>query len=1638
MKKLYFAIMAVMMITAVSFAANQANMYIRGAWADKTAMTLIALPDNTNNWGISIPASTLGTGSKWFKFDASGSWANTQNWGYNTTPTFNTSTNLLLSSGNGFITATSGKTYFFSIKDCANSTATTVGFVFELGGTPVTISSATATSAIPNTAVTVTANLSGSLVSNQTVWLRYAVGSSTYATSTITQMTGSASTYTATIPGQTVGTTVYYYCFTSGTVTGGGGVTTSNATQATINKSTSANYTVATAQVLTTTPSSLTGFAYNPGSGPSASQSYSLSGQYLDFPGNVTITAPADYEISKDNSTFVSSDTVGITSATLASRTIYVRLKAGLAQGAYNNENVTNVGGGASTINVACSGNVWKYAPTNQASGFTASNGSPSSTVIHLVWTDASSGTIPDGYLIRGSSVGYSSIVDPTNGVVVSDAGLDKNIAQGTQLGDMTVLAQGTTYYFKIYAYTNAGTNILYNVVSPQQSSASTTVTTYYSKSTGNLELLSSWGAASDGSGSTPVDFTSSGMTFVIANNSAPTLGGTWTVSGTGSKIQVGDGTNAVNFTAASTITGMNIDIKNNATVTLGSNVTFTGTINVLNGGILNCNSYIVSGTAGIFNLNAGGTLKIGSSVGITNGSTASGNIQTTGTRTYNSAAKYVYNGTVAQVTGNGLPTPLASGGLLQNSNTSATVTLSQYMAYSSGSTFIVDAGATWSTGANGPTFNNGCTATINGTYQIEQGGGTYTSGIIAFAYGSNGTFSVNYTSAKLGLYNNNPCWNNYGGYVATPPNVTIKGAGGISIQTGGSMTVSGTFQTSGPVEMLYGSTLLVNGTCQMNSGGSFTTTPSYGASSTLKYNSGTSYTRGNEWTAVTSGAGYPNNVQLSNNTTLGMSTTVAQCAGSITIDAGSTLNTTTNTLTAIGNISINGTISLGGDVKTNGNWTVAAAGVQTNNAKAVWFTGASGNQTVTKTGGGVVYFDYLLVNKAAGNVVVSSSPATDLVINTATGSVLQLLNAGQLDLNGRSLTLNNAGGNILINGTARTITSAVPGATLTIAGSKSVSGTSPNTLIIDNNVTLSLLASFDFGVSMTTINGTLLLNGGYSVTNSPAYGPSSLLKYYCGGVPPRGSEWVASSGYGYPNDVQIGYATTFDPGGTSLTGTALNLARDLIIDENSAIFMDYSGHNMTVPLKVGRNLSLSGSLSLSGVIGGDLEVGGNWSKTGAFYPNSRAVTFNGSTPQTITGAVNFAYLDINNSKGVMLSSAVSDTVFNILTLTNGKFILGSSNVILAESISGTPGAATMVDVSGSGELRKLISAVPASFTFPVGTDSTYSPVQLTLSSGTLASAYIGVKVAAAKSSNNTSSTNYINRTWTLTANGITNPVYSDTLVYAAGDVAGTEAGLYGGLYNGTVWSSLGAVNATHHYIIGSGLTSFGDITAGELSAFTGGGGNVKLSVTVIPQGYYNAGDFLNSTDIVSVCLANASSPYNTVDSTDVVLDSLTFTGTATFSTADAGSYYIVVKQRASIETWSASAVAFTKGETVAYNFTDGQNKAYGDNQLLINSSPVRWAMYGGDSNQDGYVDPLDMSLIDQDSFNYVSGAGLITDINGDHFVDPLDMSIADQNSFNYVGIKRPVSAKTVNTHSRAPQGIHYQEYLQMQKKAAH
>ena len=118
--------------------------------------------------------------------------------------------------------------------------------------------------------------------------------------------------------------------------------------------------------VISASPGTLSGFVYSIGGGPSASQSYNLSGVDLTPAfSDITVTPTANFEISLDNASFVQTPIlVPYSNGMLSPTPIYVRLKAGLAAGHYNGEMISNAGGGATTANVTCNGLVEAPATT--------------------------------------------------------------------------------------------------------------------------------------------------------------------------------------------------------------------------------------------------------------------------------------------------------------------------------------------------------------------------------------------------------------------------------------------------------------------------------------------------------------------------------------------------------------------------------------------------------------------------------------------------------------------------------------------------------------------------------------------------------------------------------------------------------------------------------------------------------------------------------------------------------------------------------------------------------------------------------------------------------------------------------------------------------------------------------------------------------------------------------------------------------------------------------------------------------------------------------------------------------------------------------------------------------------------------
>lgn len=182
----------------------------------------------------------------------------------------------------------------------------------------------------------------------------------------------------------------------------------------------------------------------------------------------------------------------------------------------------------------------------------------------------------------------------------------------------------------------------------------------------------------------------------------------------------------------------------------------------------------------------------------------------------------------------------------------------------------------------------------------------------------------------------------------------------------------------------------------------------------------------------------------------------------------------------------------------------------------------------------------------------------------------------------------------------------------------------------------------------------------------------------------------------------------------------------------------------------------------------------------------------------------------------------------------------------------------------------------------------------------------------------------------------------------------------------------------------------------------------INLNLTALIEGFYDTGNNeMARQDTLTVYLRNASSPYAYRDTAKCAISPFTFNGQFYFKRPPTGNYYIVVKHRNSIETWSKSGGEhLIKGDGSVYNydFTTAACQAYGCNQTL---KGTKYCIYSGDVNQDCLVDVADMSLTDNDAWNSAGGY-IQTDVNGDYFVDLSDLAIVDNNAYNFVSCVKP------------------------------
>ena len=115
--------------------------------------------------------------------------------------------------------------------------------------------------------------------------------------------------------------------------------------------------------------------------------------------------------------------------------------------------------------------------------------------------------------------------------------------------------------------------------------------------------------------------------------------------------------------------------------------------------------------------------------------------------------------------------------------------------------------------------------------------------------------------------------------------------------------------------------------------------------------------------------------------------------------------------------------------------------------------------------------------------------------------------------------------------------------------------------------------------------------------------------------------------------------------------------------------------------------------------------------------------------------------------------------------------------------------------------------------------------------------------------------------------------------------------------------------------------------------------------------------------------------------------------------------YYIVVKHRNSLDTWSASTFGFNAPDTL-YDFTSSASKAYGSNLVLV--EPGVYAIHTGDINQDGIININDL-LFEETKISSSSIVGYLPgDLNGDGIIESSDYSWISNKVRNTFSVLRP------------------------------
>jgi autotransporter-associated beta strand protein len=764
-----------------------------------------------------------------------------------------------------------------------------------------------------------------------------------------------------------------------------------------------------------------------------------------------------------------------------------------------------------------------------------------------------------------------------------------------------------------------------------------------------------------------------------ISNAFSVSVGETLTtgIDGSGFRLTITLSTTCVGNIAGSVIItsgGVARTFTNNGDLTVTSTGVIANTVNPSN-----------------FVLNAGATLRIGSTDGITDPPSTSGNIQTTGLRTFDNGANYVYNNTsLSQSVGTGLPATVAS--LTIDNTGSVGSNIVSLIANTAITNALIVSNGVLSLATNNITT----VGSVNMTGTSITGTGTIT---LAGNITTSASGSVATISCPIALGGATRNFTVADGIADPDLSISSVVSGGVGFIKAG----AGLFQPSG-ANTYTGATTISAGTLRLGAAGGGTNTPLGTTAGNTSVTSGAvldlnGFTLGTaealtlNGTGISSGGALTNssgtNVSYSGLLTLGSSSSIVTNSGTITL-------TNTGTITGAGfGLTLGG--SSGGTVASvigtgagtitkigSGTWTLSGsstyAGATTINAGTLRL-GAAGGGTNTPLG------------TTAGNTSVTSGAVLDL--NGFTLGTAEALTLNGTGVSSGGALTNSSGTNVSYTGlvTLGSSSSIVANSgTISLTNGGTITGAGFNvTLDGSSGGTIASIIGTGGGAIIKVGAGTWTLSGSNTFTGGVTINAGTLR---------LGNAGALNSGT--PNAVTFSASSTgiLQLNNNSVTISALNSNATVgspIVENatagNATLTLATSGANTFAG--VIRN-GVAGTLALTKSGTGSLTLSGNNTYSGTTTLSAGTLNIN-STTAIGTGAFTISGGTIDNSSGGAIT-----LVNNNAQNWNGHFVftgtqdlnLGTGAVVLGANpqVTTNAGALTVGGIiSGVGfSLTKL------------------------------------------------------------------------------------------------------------------------------------------------------------------------------------------------------------------------------------------------------------------------------------------------------------------------------------------------------------